>query len=58
MINMDDGAYEADFDGNFARVYNNSCKPGMEYNPLEFMKIHMNLALMMIDLQASPGRAL
>ena len=35
---MDDDAYEPDFDGNFAKVYDSSCEPCMNYNPLEFMK--------------------
>ena len=37
-INVDDDAYEPDFDGNFAKVYDSSCEPCMNYNPLEFMK--------------------
>ena len=35
-INVDDDAYELDFDGNFASVYDSAREPDMRYNPLEF----------------------
>jgi hypothetical protein len=55
-INVDDDAYELDFDGTFARVYDSFCEPGMDYNPLEFMKYDLCELDLDIDLQASPGR--
>ena len=33
---MDDDAYELEFDGNFASVYDSAREPDMRYNPLEF----------------------
>ena len=55
---MDDDANEPDFDGNFAKVYDSSCEPCMDYNPLEFMKYDTQELGLDDDLQASLGRTL